>query len=216
MNLFTAITEPHSFTDFCPGIRVYHRYWTEEQQQTILNDIHKIAKAAPFFRPKTFSGQEFHLDLTNCGELGWIADEHGYRYEKLHPITSKPWPKMPSLIYHESLALASAIGHQDFSPQSCLINRYPKYDGRLGSHQDKTERNHTAPIITFSFGDDCRFAVGGYKREDSLRHVRLCDGDVCVMFGPGRMLFHGVEKIHPMTGNLKQGGRISLTVRQVY
>jgi DNA oxidative demethylase len=215
MNLFDTITEPRSFTDFQPGIRIYHRYWTEEQQQTILSDIRRIVKAAPYYEPTMTDGTPFNLQLTNCGELGWIADESGYQYEKLHPTTHKPWPKMPALVYAESLSIAATIGYASFSPQSCLINSYGEYAG-LGLHVDRTERNLFAPIITYSFGDDCRFALGGRSLTDPIRHLRLYDGDVLVMYGEGRLFYHGVEKIFPLTGNLKFGGRLSLTVRQVY
>ena len=34
--------------------------------------------------------------MSNAGEYGWVtAREHGYRYQKEHPVTGEPWPAIP-------------------------------------------------------------------------------------------------------------------------
>ena len=38
------------------------------------------------------SGRPFSVRMSNCGPLGWVSDEGGYRYRPSHPETSRPWP----------------------------------------------------------------------------------------------------------------------------
>jgi alkylated DNA repair protein (DNA oxidative demethylase) len=45
--------------------------------------------------------------------------------------------------------------------------------------------------------------------------VRLASGDVCVLGGPARLAFHGVDRIVPGSSRLVPGGgRINLTLRR--
>ena len=46
--------------------------------------------------PKT--GTPFGVRMTNCGPLGWVSDEAGYRYQPTHPHSGEPWPPMPAML----------------------------------------------------------------------------------------------------------------------
>jgi DNA oxidative demethylase len=71
-------------------------------------------------------------------------------------------------------------------------------------------------VLSISIGDDCLFRVGGLKRDDPTRSVRLASGDVVVIGGESRLAFHGVDRIYPGTSMLlKREGRINLTLRRV-
>jgi alkylated DNA repair protein (DNA oxidative demethylase) len=60
------------------------------------------------------------------------------------------------------------------------------------------------------------FRVGGLKRSDPTRSLRLASGDAVVLGGEGRLAFHGVDRILPGTSTLwPEGGRINLTLRRV-
>ena len=86
----------------------------------------------------------------------------------------------------------------------------------MGLHQDRDEREFSAPVLSISLGDDCLFRVGGLKRDDPTTSFRLASGDVVVIGGEGRLAFHGVDRIYPGTSMLlKREGRINLTLRRV-
>ena len=55
-----------------------------------------VAAAAPFRNMKTPGGFTMSVAMTNCGRLGWVSSEHGYRYAEQDPETGAPWPAMPA------------------------------------------------------------------------------------------------------------------------
>jgi len=86
----------------------------------------------------------------------------------------------------------------------------------MGLHQDRDERDFAAPVVSLSLGDTCLFRVGGTRRSDPTRSLRLASGDALVLGGEARLAFHGVDRIMPGTSTLlSQGGRINLTLRRV-
>ena len=157
------------------------------------------------------SGKPLSVRMTNCGPLGWVTDEAGYRYQPLHPETGKPWPAMPDIVIDAWKALA----RYPHPPESCLINYYHP-TAKMGLHQDRNERDFQAPVVSLSLGDTCLFRIGGTKRGDPTRVVNLASGDAVVLGGEARLAFHGVDRIMPGTSTLlPQGGRINLTIRRV-
>jgi alkylated DNA repair protein (DNA oxidative demethylase) len=149
--------------------------------------------------------------MTNCGSLGWVTDERGYRYQASHPDTGRPWPPMPPVLLDAWRALAG-YGH---APEACLINVYDA-GAKMGLHQDRDGQDFDAPVVSLSLGDTCMFRVGGTKRGDPTRSMRLASGDAVVLGGDARLAFHGVDRIIPGTSTLLPGGgRINLTMRRV-
>jgi alkylated DNA repair protein (DNA oxidative demethylase) len=60
------------------------------------------------------------------------------------------------------------------------------------------------------------FRIGGARRDDQTRALRLSSGDAVVLGGRARLAFHGVDRIIPGTSTLlPEGGRINLTLRRV-
>lgn len=188
---------------------------TQEVQKEVLVAARAVVKQAPLFQPTMPSGQAFNYLMTNCGDLGWVADRGGYRYQKTHPTTRNAFPAMPQVIKDLAVAIAKETGNDDFCPQSCLLNFYSK-GGRLGLHQDNTEQNLTAPIISISLGDSGIFVLGGLLRTDETKQYIVQSGDVIVMSGESRNYFHSFKGIVRNTSSLlKNGGRVNLTIRQV-
>lgn len=189
-----------------------------DDQKRIVDDLRKCIALAPLFQKTMPTGQKFKYLCTSTGKFGWLSDEKGYRYERKHPQTGKPFPAVPESVLavcHAAIGIANEL--PDFQPESCLINYY-QADGKLGLHQDNTEKALTRPIISISLGDDCEFLAGGMKRNDPTESIILHSGDVLIMSREHRMCFHGVKRIIPNTapaGLLKSGGRINLTIRQV-
>jgi DNA oxidative demethylase len=94
-------------------------------------------------------------------------------------------------------------------PEACLINFYGPH-AKMGLHQDRDEAEFDAPVVSISLGDSCLFRIGGRKRGEPTRSIRLSSGDVLVL------AFHGVGRIFPGTSSLlPDGGRINLTLRRV-
>lgn len=59
--------------------------------------IGDITAASPFRHMTTPGGWAMSVGSTNCGDLGWLTDRTGYRYDPVDPATARPWPPMPPL-----------------------------------------------------------------------------------------------------------------------
>lgn len=182
-------------------------------QTALVEDIRQIVAEAPLYVPAMpRTGKEMTVRMTNCGALGWVTDkERGYRYQDTHPVTGKAWPAIPARL----LSLWQEHAGWPQPPEACLVNFYDA-SARMGMHQDRDEQNLEAPVLSVSLGDSCLFRVGGIERGGGTMSFRLESGDVVLLEGPGRLRFHGVDRIHAGTsGLLKNGGRINLTLRRV-
>lgn len=82
----------------------------------------------------------------------------------------------------------------------------------MGLHQDRDGRDFSKPIVTMCLGDDADFLIGGGKRTDTVRALRLRAGDVLIFSGESRIRFHGIRKIHAGSGPFPAlGGHYGLT-----
>jgi DNA oxidative demethylase len=179
----------------------------------LLGALQEITAVAPFRHMVTPGGFRMSVAMTNCGAAGWVSDETGYRYDAVDPVSGIPWPGMPACFLELASAAAARTGFAGFAPDACLINRYEPL-GRLALHQDKNERDFSAPIVSVSLGVPATFLFGGLKRSERARRVSLLHGDVMVWGGPARLRYHGVlplkEDFHPVLGRQ----RINLTLRR--
>ncbi|MBD8682583.1 DNA oxidative demethylase AlkB [Pseudomonas sp. CFBP 13719] len=179
----------------------------------ILPALREVLKAAPFRRMETPGGHTMSVALSNCGQFGWSTDARGYRYVSDDPLTGRPWPVLPEVLRTLAREAAAAAGFEDFIPDACLLNRYVP-GARMSLHQDRNERDYTAPIVSVSLGLAAMFQVGGLQRSDRPLRVPLLHGDVMVWGGVDRLRFHGVlplkEGVHPVMGPQ----RINFTLRK--
>jgi DNA oxidative demethylase len=183
-----------------------------DEQRALLAEIRAVVAAAPLFTPRMpKTGAPFSVRMTNCGDLGWVSDTAGYRYQPTHPDTGRPWPPMPGLL----LDLWAEFAPSAPPPQACLVNWYAP-DARMGLHQDRDERDFAAPVLSVSLGDTARFRIGGVTRTNPTRSFELRSGDVVVLGGPSRLAFHGIDRILTGTSTLlDRPGRVNLTIRRV-
>jgi DNA oxidative demethylase len=193
-------------------LRLAPGYLDRPTQEALASAISDIIAQAPLFTPRMpKGGQPFSVRMTNCGPLGWVSDEAGYRYQPNHPATGAPWPPIPALVLK---AWADLAGYPH-PPEACLINVYAPA-ARMGLHQDRDERDFAAPVVSLSLGQTCLFRIGGTERRDPTRSFRLASGDALVLGGDARLAFHGVDRIICDTSTLlPDGGRINLTLRRV-
>lgn len=187
------------------------RGFARSEEKPFLEGVAQIAALAPFRHLTTPGGHRMSVAMTNCGELGWVSDRSGYRYDPLDPASGKPWPPMPAGFTRLAREAAAQAGFPGFAPQACLINRYQP-GARLSLHRD--EGDFSAPIVSVSLGVEAVFLLGGLKRTDKAERVLLEHGDVVVLGGEARMRYHGVLPLrqanHPLTG----AQRINLTFRK--
>jgi len=198
--------------DHLDGLRILPGYFDRPAQEALLAAVREVLRRAPLFTPRMpRSGKPMSVRMSNCGPLGWVTDERGYRYQPTHPETGVPWPPMPDI----ALAAWAALARYPHPPEACLVNFYGPA-ARMGLHQDRDEDDFSAPVVSFSLGDTCLFRVGGSKRSDPTRSLRLAAGDALVLGGEARLAFHGVDRIMPGTSTLlPEAGRINLTLRRV-
>ena len=180
---------------------------------TLLAEVEHIARQAPFRHMITPGGLRMSVAMTSCGALGWVSDRLGYRYAAADPDTGLPWPAMPAAFLRLADAAAARAGFPAFVPDACLINRYAP-GTRLSLHQDRDERDFSAPIVSVSLGLPAVFLFGGLSRSDRCTRIPLMHGDVVVWGGPARLRYHGILPVkdgeHSLTGNC----RINLTLRK--
>src|ERR1700735_1707841 len=85
-----------NMSGFPTGFRLYPGHFDRDAQVDLLTAVREVLRAAPLFTPRMpKSGRPFSVRMSNCGALGWVSDENGYRYQPSHPQTGRPWPAMP-------------------------------------------------------------------------------------------------------------------------
>jgi DNA oxidative demethylase len=189
------------------------RGFARERAPDLVAAIGTIAAVSPFRHMVTPGGWEMSVALTNCGQVGWVTDLTGYRYDAIDPATARPWPAMPQPFAELAVQSAAAAGFDGFRPDACLVNRYAP-GTRLSLHQDRNERDLEQPIVSVSLGLPAIFLWGGKVRADRAQRIPLFHGDVMVWGGPDRLAFHGVHSLaegeHVLTGAC----RFNLTFRR--
>jgi len=195
-----------------PGVRHLPGFLDREAQQALLAALRDIVRTAPFFTPcMPRSGKPFSVKMTNCGDLGWVSDSRGYRYQSRHPETNQPWPEIPSSLMEAWRSILPSAP----PPQACLVNYYAS-SAKMGLHQDRDEEDLSVPVLSLSLGDSAVFRIGGSQRSDPTRSCRLHSGDALTFGGEARLAFHGVDRVLAGSSTLlPEGGRINLTLRRV-
>jgi alkylated DNA repair protein (DNA oxidative demethylase) len=185
-----------------------------DTETDVLKAISSVIKQAPFAQMTTPGGRRIAVSMSSCGELGWVSDHLGYRYQSIRPGTDQPWPQMPESLLLLAKNAAAAAGYSGFKPDSCLINCYQPGTG-MSLHQDSNERDASAPIVSLSLGLPAVFLFGGREREDKTKSYRLEHGDVVVWGGASRFFFHGVKPLAEGYHNQMGKQRLNLTFRKV-
>ena len=195
-----------------PGFRFVPGFLDRAAQEALLTQLRAALARAPLYVPRMpRSGRPMSVKMSNCGPLGWVTDERGYRYQATHPESGEPWPAMPAIV----LSTWQELAGYPQEPECCLINYYAG-SAKMGLHQDRDESEFAAPVVSLSLGETCLFRIGGLKRGDATSTIRLASGDAVVLGGAARLAFHGVDRIVPGSSTLLgEGGRFNLTLRRV-
>ncbi|MEO7775386.1 MAG: DNA oxidative demethylase AlkB [Steroidobacteraceae bacterium] len=180
----------------------------------LLDAMRAVEHSAPFRHMQTPGGFTMSVALTNCGSVGWTSDRCGYRYAAEDPLTGRNWPALPRVFLQLARDAALELGFADYSPDACLVNRYVP-GSRLSLHQDRSERDLQAPVVSVSLGIPAIFLFGGMQRSGRCRRVQLVHGDVVVWGGVDRMRFHGVLPVKTAQHSLLGEQRVNFTFRKV-
>ena len=185
-----------------PGVFHWPGRLAPVEQAALLAELRAVSRRA---------GKPFSVRMTNCGTLGWVSDERGYRYQPLHPETGEPWPLMPAPL----LDLWNELSGYPHPPEACLVNFYAG-GAKMGLHQDRDEQEFDAPVLSVSLGDAAIFRIGGTARGGKTASLKLASGDVLLFGGEARLAYHGIDRILAGSSTLlPEGGRINLTLRRV-
>jgi alkylated DNA repair protein (DNA oxidative demethylase) len=191
------------------GVAVHRAFLDRVAQETLVQAVRAIAAAAPLTRYDTPMGRPMSVLMTAAGSVGWTSGPRGYSYAPRCPVTDRPWPPIPEA----ALTVWRALADWPDDPDSLLVNWYDA-DARMSLHRDIDEADLSAPVVSISLGDPAQFRVGGIRRADPTASLWLESGDVAVMGGAARLVYHGVDRIRFGASTLlPQGGRINLTLR---
>ncbi len=193
------------------GVPIYRELIDRAGQEQMVADLRSVVAQAPLFSPETRFGKKMSVGMTSAGKYGWYSDRSkGYRYEPRHP-SGVDWPPIPDSV----MAIWRKVAPNAREPDACLVNFY-REGARLGLHQDRDEADFTQPVVSISLGDEGLFRIGGTERGGKTQSVWLSSGDVLVLGGDARLVYHGIDRVKPGTSTLlSDGGRINLTLRVV-
>lgn len=222
-------------------------FLTREQQDAFAGAARSLKAVAPFAAPTMRDGTTMGVRVTSFGARGWWADRQGYRYTETHPTTGAAFPPVPGDIWGATAQALSAAAYysRKVDPawsvdrwgitgceamydkiDTCLVNFYSAGTD-LGWHVDRTEKDLTTPIVTFSIGATCTFEIKlpGADGEIATVPHALRSGDAIIMAGLSRRAEHRVVRVRPEPQRGLFGGdyynpieasgaRLSFTVRR--
>ncbi|KAM3871421.1 nucleic acid dioxygenase ALKBH1 [Diretmus argenteus] len=125
--------------------------------------------------------------------LRWVTLGYHYNWDT-KTYAANHYTPFPADLHSLSCHIAAACGFPGFNAQAGILNYY-QWDSSLGIHVDESELDHTRPLLSFSFGQSAIFLLGGARREDPPTAMYMHSGDVMVMSGPSRLLYHAVPRI---------------------
>lgn len=190
------------------GVVVFRGFLCLTDQSRMVQDLRAIAKDAPFRQYTTPGGGKMSARMTGAGERAWTADRKGYRYDA-HQPDGRDWPAIPDCV----LDVWRAVSGVNQLPDSCLVNFYGE-GAKMGMHQDRDEADLDWPVVSISLGDAALFRVGGLTRRGKTESIWLESGDVAVLSGDARLVYHGIDRIRFGSSTLlPDGGRINVTLR---
>jgi len=212
-DLFDAVSDQQPAREQMADGALLLRGHATPVESELLGALRDVIAQAPFRHMQTPGGHQMSVAMTNCGDVGWVTDRRGYRYDRVDPESGRNWPPMPASLLRLAGDAAAAGGFAGFSPDACLINRYAP-GARMSLHQDRDEQDFAAPIVSVSLGLPAVFLFGGPKRSDKPTRYRLEHGDVVVWGGPSRLFFHGVAPLADGEHAVMGRQRINLTFRK--
>ncbi|WVZ71165.1 LOW QUALITY PROTEIN: hypothetical protein U9M48_019784 [Paspalum notatum var. saurae] len=147
-------------------------------------------------RPSFKNGAKLNLWMMS---LGKNRDPTLRSYGPTRPFDGAPAPTIPyAFKMIAQTANSTASEFPQINPDICIVNYYTN-SGKLGLHQDKDESESSLtkglPFISISIGDTAEFLFGNTRDKDQATKINLESGDVLILGGESRLLFHGVSHV---------------------
>ncbi|XP_074221289.1 nucleic acid dioxygenase ALKBH1 isoform X4 [Camelus bactrianus] len=128
-------------------------------------------------------------------KLRWVTLGYHYNWDS-KKYSADHYTPFPSDLAFLSEQVATACGFQGFRAEAGILNYY-RLDSTLGIHVDRSELDHSKPLLSFSFGQSAIFLLGGLKRDEAPTPMFMHSGDIMVMSGFSRLLNHAVPRVLP-------------------
>ncbi|WVZ52744.1 hypothetical protein U9M48_003774, partial [Paspalum notatum var. saurae] len=137
--------------------------------------------------------------------LGKNWDPTARSYGPTRPFDGAQAPTIPDAFKMiAQTANSTASESPQITPDICIVNYYTN-SGKLGLHQDKDESESTLtkglPFISISIGDTAEFLFGDTRDKDQATKINLESGDILILGGESRLLFHGVSHVKTNTAS---------------
>ncbi|KAK6009762.1 putative alkylated DNA repair protein AlkB [Ostertagia ostertagi] len=152
--------------------------------------------------------------------LRWTTLGVAYNWDtKEYPLTGDP---LPEELVQFADVVTRYLGLGDMHADAAIVNYYPP-KSTLSPHVDRSERT-SAPLVSFSLGQSAIYLSGGDSLDDEVIPLWLRSGDILVMHGAQRLVYHAVAAIHshrqftfgdPLLEQFANTSRVNITVRQV-
>ncbi|MEQ2221474.1 hypothetical protein ILYODFUR_016309 [Ilyodon furcidens] len=127
--------------------------------------------------------------------LRWVTLGYHYNWDT-KTYSANSYTPFPGDLHMLSVRITAACGFPGFSSEAAILNYY-RSDSSLGIHVDESELDHSRPLLSLSFGQSAIFLLGGPQRQDPPTAMFMHSGDVMLMSGPSRLLYHAVPRILP-------------------
>ncbi|XP_046503861.1 nucleic acid dioxygenase ALKBH1 [Equus quagga] len=169
-----------------PNVCNLDKHMTEEQTQ----DLWEQSKE--FLRCKEVNKRRPRSLLE---KLRWVTLGYHYNWDS-KKYSADHYTPFPSDLAFLSEQVAAACGFQGFRAEAGILNYY-RLDSTLGIHVDRSELDHSRPLLSFSFGQSAIFLLGGLERAEAPTALFMHSGDIMVMSGFSRLLNHAVPRVLP-------------------
>ncbi|MFH4979595.1 hypothetical protein AB6A40_006304 [Gnathostoma spinigerum] len=157
-------------------------------------------------------------------KLHWATLGLHYNWTtKEYPFEGYPLPRE---LCETASVVSQALRLGKMQADATIVNYYfPK--STLSPHIDRSERFIERPLISLSFGQSAVYLTGGTDLDDAVEALLLHSGDVLVMYGDQRLVYHAVARIEKTRtfdgdGTVAQNivdyansNRVNITIRQV-
>ncbi|XP_067454184.1 nucleic acid dioxygenase ALKBH1 [Thunnus thynnus] len=127
--------------------------------------------------------------------LRWVTLGYHYNWDT-KTYSANHYSPFPADLHSLSYQVTTACGFSGFNAEAGILNYY-RSDSSLGIHVDESELDHSQPLLSFSFGQSAIFLLGGIHRQDPPTAMYMHSGDMMVMSGQSRLLYHAVPCIVP-------------------
>ena len=202
---------PESLINF-PEINSYvviYRNIVPPQECEILFKI--LERDCTIRYPITVYGRETIQPRTNC-----VYSDDGINEMKYSTATIKtiPWNNTVK-------SLRDSVSHDEFHPDSALINGYLNREDKVGFHRDKFLKDSNNTVCTVSIGGTRRFRFRPYKNiscpvqlPDKIE-TYLNNGDIVYMHGNTNIYFEHEIPSMRINERFEFYPRYSVTFRQI-